>query len=93
MVGIKKTDLEFEDKYDKVSVLFFRLDEIFNLKDKDKEKRDYELLAESFKREKIADLKILKCAFLDRFTFLDYIQGGCEVSTIIGMDFTLSNKK
>ena len=92
-MGIKKTDLEFEDKYEKMSVVFFRIDEVFNLKNKEDEKRDFELQAESFKREKIAELKILKCVFLDRFTFLDYIQAGCEVSTIIGMDFTLSNKK
>lgn len=31
------------------------------------------MLAESFKREKIAKMKFLKCVMLDRFTFLEYI--------------------
>jgi hypothetical protein len=34
-VGIKKTDLEHEDKCEKLSTVMFRLNEIFNLKHKD----------------------------------------------------------
>ena len=29
----------------------------------------------------------------DRYSFLDYVMGGCEISLLIGIDFTLSNKK
>lgn len=28
-----------------------------------------------------------------RYSFLDYVFGGCEISLLIGIDFTLSNKK
>ena len=73
VVGIKKTDLEFEDKYEKLSTIIFRLNDIYNLRNKDEEKRQFDLLSETFKREKIGRLNILKCVFLDRFTFLDYI--------------------
>lgn len=51
----------------------FRLNEIFNLKNKDEEKRDFDLLSEGFRRDKIAKMKFLKCVLLDRFTFLEYI--------------------
>lgn len=40
----------------------------------------------------MAVFHLTKAALLDRFTFLDYIHAGCEVSTLLGMDFTLSNK-
>ena len=50
VVGIKKTDLEFEEKHEKLSVVFFRLNEIFNLKDKENQKRDFDLLEEGFKK-------------------------------------------
>ena len=50
------------------------------------------MLDQSNDSEIIVKMNILKFLFLDRFTFLDYIQGGCEISTVIGMDFTLSNK-
>jgi len=40
----------------------------------------------------VANLMILRCLYLDRFTFLDYIYAGCEISTMIAVDFTLSNK-
>lgn len=28
-----------------------------------------------------------------RYSFLEYVFGGCEISLLIGIDFTLSNKK
>lgn len=37
-------------------------------------------------------LEIKKCYFVDRYTFLDYIHGGCEVSLMVAMDFTMTNK-
>lgn len=30
--------------------------------------------------------------FLNRYTFLDYIHGGCTISLMVAMDCTLSNK-
>ncbi len=51
----------------------FRLNEVFNLRNKDEQKRDFDLLSDSFKKEKVAKMKFLKCVLLDRFTFLDYI--------------------
>jgi hypothetical protein len=29
--------------------------------------------------------------FIERFSFLDYIFGGCEIALVIAIDFTLSN--
>ena len=37
-------------------------------------------------------LEVAKCNFLDRYTFLDYIHGGCDISIMMAMDFTLKNK-
>ncbi|CDW86667.1 copine-4 [Stylonychia lemnae] len=37
-------------------------------------------------------MEITKCLFLNRYTFLDYIHGGCDVSLMLAMDFTLTNK-
>jgi len=44
------------------------------------------------KKMVVGELIILKCQFLNRYTFLDYIHGGCDVSLMLAMDFTLSNK-
>ena len=44
------------------------------------------------KRIVAGTLIVHKCHFLNRYTFLDYIHGGCDVSLMVGMDFTLSNK-
>lgn len=93
IVGIKKTDLELEEKRDLISVIKFRITDIFNPRKPNDQIRKFELYkGEQTGGDVVAKLQILKCAFLDRFTFLDYIQSGCELSTIIGMDFTLSNK-
>eukprot|EP00347_Sterkiella_histriomuscorum_P019986 403339535 len=37
-------------------------------------------------------LEITRCQFLNRYTFLDYIHGGCDISLMLAMDFTLTNK-
>lgn len=37
-------------------------------------------------------LEVTKCFFLNRYTFLDYIHGGCDISLMLAMDFTLKNK-
>lgn len=91
-MGIKKTDLDQENRYELISEVKFRMTEIYNPKDPEEEKRKFDLPDMVNEREVKAKVNILKCLFLDRFTFLDYIQGGCEIGTIIGMDFTLSNK-
>lgn len=44
------------------------------------------------KKLKAGELHIAKCNFLNRYTFLDYIHGGCDVSLMLIMDFTLKNK-
>jgi len=82
----------FEHQYLLISEVFFRINEVYNPRDKENVKRRFEFMDLENPRERKAVLLILRCAFLDRFTFLDYIHGGCEISTIIGMDFTLSNK-
>jgi len=41
--GIKKTDLEFEDKNELISVFTFRLTDIFNPKDPSSEQRKFDL--------------------------------------------------
>lgn len=46
-----------------------------------------------FNKKVIAgSLEVYKCQFLNRYTFLDYIHGGCDISLMLAMDFTLSNK-
>ena len=75
-----------------ISKIEFRVSEIINLKNPKDSKREFDLMHKLDGNLKIAGLNVLRCCFLDRFTFLDYIHAGCEISTIIGMDFTLSNK-
>ena len=40
-----------------------------------------------------ATIHVDHISFIERFTFLDYLFGGCEIALIIGVDFTLSNGK
>jgi len=40
----------------------------------------------------IGELKVKECKRITQYTFLNYIYGGAEVSLIIAMDFTNSNK-
>ena len=44
------------------------------------------------KKTVVGELLVLRCTFLNRYTFLDYIHGGCDVSLMLAVDFTLSNK-
>ena len=37
-------------------------------------------------------LKLMSFRYIEKFSFLDYILGGCEISMIVGIDFTKSNK-
>ena len=36
-------------------------------------------------------VEVTKCLAIEKNTFLDYVFGGCEISLIIALDFTLSN--
>lgn len=49
-----------------------------------------ELTLNTLENEKIC-LKLLEFEYLEKHTFLEYVLGGCEISMIIGMDFTKSN--
>jgi len=91
-LGIKKTDLDQEKRYELISEVKFRMTEIYNPKDPEEEKRKFDLPDMVNEREVKAKVNILKCLFLDRFTFLDYIQGGCEIGTIIGMEIFIWKK-
>lgn len=84
--------VEYEDRRSILSSINFRVDEVINLKKPQDSKKDFELMKHNDPKKKIGEIHILRCCFLDRFTFLDYIHAGCEISTMIGMDFTLSNK-
>lgn len=75
-----------------ISSLNFRVPELIK-KDQKAAKKTFPLMNALNLKDQIATLVVLRCCFLDRFTFLDYIHAGCEISTVIGMDFTLSNKK
>lgn len=44
-------------------------------------------------KQQVASIEIMKCHFKNRYTFLDYIHGGCDVSLFVVMDFTMSNLK
>lgn len=69
------------------------MDEVINLNNPAAEAiKSFELMKKDNLKQKIANLVILRCCFIDRFTFLDYIHAGCEISTMIGMDFTLTNR-
>jgi hypothetical protein len=39
----------------------------------------------------VGDLNFSKLRIARRFTFLEYVFGGCEISLAIAVDFTLSN--
>lgn len=43
------------------------------------------------KGNKVGGLELKSLKFDRRFTFLDYVFGGCEISLSIAIDFTLSN--
>lgn len=73
VLGIKKTELEQEKSYEMISEVKFRITEIYNPGDPDEEKRKFDLHDMVNERELKAKMNILKCLFLDRFTFLDYI--------------------
>jgi len=49
---------------------------------------NYEL---NFKNNKVGGISLLSLKFDRRFTFLDYVFGGCEINLSIAIDFTLSN--
>jgi len=73
VLGIKKTDLDQEKSYDLISEVKFKMTDIYNPKDPEEEKRKFDLHDMVNEREVKAKMNILKCLFLDRFTFLDYI--------------------
>ena len=73
VLGIKKTELDQEKSYDLISEVKFKMTDIYNPKDPEEEKRKFELPDMVNEREVKAKMNILKCLFLDRFTFLDYI--------------------
>ncbi|CAG9335143.1 unnamed protein product [Blepharisma stoltei] len=45
----------------------------------------------SFGEKTIATLNLIGFQYEEKVTFLDYIFGGCEISLIVGIDFTKSN--
>ncbi len=82
---------ELEPRRRLVSSVVFTLKDLIQGNQKTK-KRDFDLMKHDDLKVKVARLLILRCLYLDRFTFLDYIYAGCEISTLIGVDFTMSNK-
>lgn len=75
-----------------MSVLSLKLTDLINIKEPKAVKKKFELSDLDYKVVPLVVLNIVRCCLLDRFTFLDYIHSGCEVSTSLAMDFTLSNK-
>ena len=73
VLGIKKTEMDQEKSYELISEVKFKLTDIYNPKDPEEEKRKFELPHMTNEHEVKAKMNILKCLFLDRFTFLDYI--------------------
>jgi hypothetical protein len=61
----------------------------FSLVDLERGKREFRLMAKG------EDIPIeLRCEYfsiLEKHTFLEYVQGGCEISLILAIDFTKSN--
>ena len=40
----------------------------------------------------IGMIRCIKCEVETKFTFLDYVNGGCEIRVVVAIDFTLTNK-
>mmetsp|Transcript_3469 Transcript_3469/g.2471 ORF Transcript_3469/g.2471 Transcript_3469/m.2471 type:complete len:90 (-) Transcript_3469:1555-1824(-) len=53
-------------------------------------KQEYEIKSEK-KGKRMGEMKVKAFHLTTRYTFLQYVFGGCDINLVIAIDFTLSN--
>jgi hypothetical protein len=58
--------------------------------------KDFEIIHPEMKKKKrgyknSGNIKFVRCEIAEIYSFLDYLKGGCNISLMVGIDFTASN--